>query len=75
MKFKRFSQFINEEQTDPELVKKMDQYTKDNGETCPRCGKMPSDCICVERDYGSTVNLHRLGKGKLTKKDSQFKKE
>jgi len=75
MKFKKFTQFINEEQTDIKLVKKMEEYAASKGEGCPRCGKLAGECICMERDYGSTLNLHRLGKGKVNKKESQFKKE
>jgi hypothetical protein len=74
MKLKSFSQFVNEKQTDPELAKKAQDDVEKEGETCPRCGKLPGVCICVDRDYGSTVNLNRLGKGEKHKNESDFKK-
>lgn len=75
MKLKGFKQFIAEKQTDPDLVDKMKEYSDGQGDTCPRCGKSQGGCVCQDRDYGSTVNLHRLGKGKVTKQESNFKNE
>lgn len=73
MKLKGFKQYISEKQTDPELVLKMQEEQGDETDKCNRCGKTGSDCICQNRDYGSTVNLYRLGKGKLTKPKNNFK--
>ena len=53
----------------------MKEYSDGQGDTCPRCGKSQGECVCQDRDYGSTVNLHRLGKGKVTKQESNFKNE
>jgi len=75
MKFKKFTEFIKENQTDPRLVIKMQEYVKSHGDSCPRCGEKQGKCICDERDYGSTSNLHRLGKGKLKKPANNFKIE
>lgn len=75
MKLKKFNDFINEKQTDPDLVLKMQEYMRNQGDKCPRCGKNFSECICMERDYASTVNLYRLGKGKIKKANKSFKKD
>jgi hypothetical protein len=75
MKLKGFKQYIAEKQTDPELVTKMQEYQNEQGDLCPRCGKGGGDCVCQERDYGSTINLYRLGKGKVKKPKSNFKTE
>jgi len=74
MKFKNFKEFVAEKQTNPELVKKMQQFVEDDSANCPRCGKPEGVCICQDRDFGSTVNLHRLGKGEKTKGESILKK-
>jgi hypothetical protein len=60
MKLKGFKQFITEKQTDPELVKKMQEYSEGQGDTCPRCGKVQGECKCADRDYGSTVNFDQI---------------
>lgn len=75
MKLKGFKQYIAEKQTDPDLVLKMQDYQLEEADTCPRCGKDASECKCEKRDYGSTINLYRLGKGKITKQKSNFKTE
>lgn len=74
MKLKSFIEFVNEKQTDPDLVKKSMDDVEKEGEACPRCGKLPGVCICKDRDYASTVNLNRLGKGEKVKNESDFKK-
>ena len=75
MKLKGFKQYIAEKQTDPDLVLRMQEYQLEESDICSRCGKDAGECKCEKRDYGSTVNLYRLGKGKITKKKSNFKNE
>jgi hypothetical protein len=51
-----------EKQMDPLTVSKIqDELSQTSGE-CPRCGEDESNCICVERDSASTVNLYRYKK-------------
>lgn len=51
-----------EKQTDIQTVLKIqDELSKTSGE-CPRCGEDESNCICVERDSASTVNIYRYKK-------------
>lgn len=75
MKLKSFKEYIIERQTDPALVLKMQEEQGEETDLCNRCGKLGGDCICQNRDYGSTVNLYRLGTGKLTKPKNNFKTE
>lgn len=69
-----FREFIAEnEKTDPGLEKKVkDELNKDDG-TCPRCGKIETECICPDRDYMSTINIYRLRKGDHKTLDNKFK--
>jgi hypothetical protein len=57
-----FFRGLNEEQTDPKTVGKVqDDLFKTSGQ-CPRCGEDENNCICVERDSASTVNIYRYKK-------------
>ena len=63
-----FIKRINEKQTDPELMTKMEEENFDQAAKCPRCGKLEDECICQDRDFGSAINVYRMAPGK--KKDN-----
>jgi len=64
-----FIKSLNEKQTDPELMAKMEDDLYDEASFCPRCGKDESECICQDRDFFSTVTVYRAANGKKKKKD------
>ena len=64
-----FIKSLNEKQTDPELMQKMEDEVFDKAAECPRCGKLENECICQERDPFSTVNAFRASGGVKKEKD------
>lgn len=72
---KSFLKDVNEEQTDPELMDKIEDEDNDLAGCCPRCGEYGSTCVCQERDPFSTVNIFRVSKEKEKEKDKSNKGE
>ena len=68
--FRKFKSYVSEKQTDPDLMKKMEEEVLDKSADCPRCGLKEDECVCVERDSFSTVNAYRAPTG-----DKKEKKE
>lgn len=60
---KEFIKGVNEQQTEPELVKKLEDELSKDSSKCPRCGEQEDNCICQERDSYSTINSYRIKKG------------
>jgi len=75
MPFKKYSDYILEYQTQPELVKKEAEEEAEDDSTCPRCGATAGQCECQSKDYASTVNLNRMNKGKVKKPENKFKSD
>ena len=89
MQIKTFAQFVAEstvdhienieisDGSDKKLEAEVAGTNSDEDEECPRCGELPEQCTCLEDDFWSTQNYHRVPKGKVekSKPKQQFKKE
>jgi hypothetical protein len=64
-----FIKNLQEKQTDPALMKKMEEDIFNKAAECPRCAKLEDECICQDRDNGSTLNVYRMAPG--NKKDNR----
>lgn len=79
--FKKFSQFLNEEEdmttflktkskeqkppVDKKKEEEVEKYREERNKVCPRCGQKEGDCECPEKDFYSTINAYRIPKGKM----------
>lgn len=80
MKFKLKNIFdyiknLNEKQLDIDAVEKEHEDLIKSQSKCPRCGENENNCICIERDSSSTVNIFKYQKGKKYGKNNKDNKK
>lgn len=78
--FKNFiieSLYEDNDSSDTELEKEIEDYKESKRDKCPRCGEYADDCQCNSSDYWSTQTYHRVPKGEYekSKPKQKFKKE
>ena len=63
--------------SDEEHERDLEDYEKEEEDTCPRCGETAEECTCPDDDYWSTQTMHRVEKGEegATEPKQKFKKE
>lgn len=64
---KKKSKIKPKKEIDDELEKKIQKHLEDKNDACPRCGDPLRHCQCQEKDFYSTVNVHRIPAGKTIK--------
>jgi len=66
-----------DDESDEKHERELEDYEKQETDTCPRCGETEGECRCSDDDYWSTQTFHRVEKGeeKSMEPKQKFKKD